>query len=256
MTKLFASDFDGTLYIHDSGELVSQPVMAAIAAFREAGGLFGACTGRPLRALTAQTAGVVPFDFYITSSGAALYDRDLQPLFVSTIPRELVREMYERYRGAAGDENVFLVADGHYWTLAHGGDGAVPIRRADSFDEIPGSFLGFSLLFPGADGNERAGEVAGEVAGDYGGVASSHQNLNSVDVVAAGCSKGRGLSVFAEHFGATLTAGMGDSFNDLPLLEKADVAYSFRRADGRVRAAADLLVDDAADAIRDFTWDR
>ena len=99
---------------------------------------------------------------------------------------------------------------------------------------------------------ERAASFVAGVGERLGGRVAAFQNLNSVDVVPAGCSKGTGLAIARERFGLGLVGGIGDSFNDLPLLGEADVAYTFNRAPEVVRAGADVLVDDVAEALADF----
>ena len=250
MTKLFASDFDGTLFFHDRpGQLVSQADLDAIAAFRAQGGLFGACTGRPLLGLTTQSDGHIDFDFYITTTGAALFDGERKLLWSKTIDREVLREMYDHYdRQLDEGEYQVLACGDNYWTI-----GQTPtqfdIPIASSFDELPGPFYGFSIETVTI---EAAAAYAVDLNERYAGVAVAHQNLNSIDVVPAGCTKGTGLRWMAEHYGADLVAGIGDSLNDLPLLEAADVSYTFASSEEGVRATADILVESAAEAIYDF----
>lgn len=250
MTKLFASDFDGTLHFwNEPGPLIAQRDMEAIAAFRETGGLFGVCTGRALGALTMQTEGFIDFDFYITTSGAALFDRDYQPIWRKTLPREVVREMYEYYNARlAPNEFQIMVAADQYWALMPTRDD-FDIPHADSFDQLEEPFYGFSIETVTV---EAATTYAIDFNQRYGHIAVAHQNLNSIDIVPAGCTKGTGLAMIAEHYGATLTGGMGDSFNDLPLIQAADVSYTFNSATPEVRNAADTLVDYAGEAIYDF----
>ena len=95
-------------------------------------------------------------------------------------------------------------------------------------------------------------EAAALVNERFAGIVQAYVNLASIDVVPAGCSKGTGLRMAAEHYGATLTAGIGDSYNDLELLKAADVAYTFHSSPAEMHADADVLVDAAAEAIRDF----
>ena len=95
-------------------------------------------------------------------------------------------------------------------------------------------------------------QIAAELAERYAGACVGYQNLNSVDVVAPGCSKGTGIAFVREHFGAHSVAAMGDSFNDLPMLEAADVAYTFPYVVEDVRDAADYLVSGVAEALEHF----
>ena len=249
MTKIFASDFDGTLYFHGAEEPIRPADLDAIHAFQEAGGLSGACTGRPLRALTTQTEGLVPFDFYIALTGGTVFDRDYQPIYHRTLPRELVRELYQRFAPRAKDGVALICASDDYWLLSEKAPLDWPISTCPSFDELPGPTQGMGMETLTV---EEAETLAAEVNDTYGDVACAYVNLASIDILPAGCSKGTGLLRAAEYFGAELTGGMGDSFNDVPLLEAADVSYSFSRCEPSVRAAANVLVDHASEALADF----
>ena len=248
MTKLFATDFDGTLYFHEDPEPIRRADLDAIAAFQQAGGLFGACTGRPVRALTVQSLDIVPFDFYIALTGATLHDRDVRPIMEATLPRDLVSELYERCKPYARDEMIMVCAQDDYWIIGRGADGW-PIRTAPTFADVPSPVQGIGME---NDTIEIAQWLADDVNAAYPGIVNAYVNLASIDVVPFGHSKGTGLRAAAEHFGATMTAGIGDSFNDLPLLEAADVAYTFNSAPEGMKEKADVLVDSVAEALADF----
>lgn len=248
MPKLFATDFDGTLYHHDRPDPISAADLDAIASFQQAGGLFGACTGRPVRALTMQSLGVVPFDFYIALTGATLHDRDVHPIATASLPREVVRAVYERCRPYARNGQIMVCAQDNFWTI---GEPVVdwPMQCVANFDELPEPVQGVGME---NETIEIAQWLAQDVMAAHPGVVDSYVNLASIDVVPHGHSKGTGLRRAAAHFGATLTGGIGDSFNDLPLLEAADVAYTFHSAPEEMRAQADVLVDSVAEALADF----
>ncbi len=255
MQKLFASDFDGTIHFWGASDdyIVNPTDTAAILRFQEAGGLFGVCTGRPLLGLTNQIDDApgldFSFDFYIATTGAALWDRDRQLIWNQTIPREVAEELYRTYSPRAATLGQAFVCTGEdYWLLA--GDNPFPvINRASSFDELRGPFYGYAME---TETIEVAQEAAADINERFAGIVQAYVNLASIDVVPAGNSKGTGLKRAAEYFGATLTAGMGDSFNDLELLKAADIAYTFNASDASMHDAADVLVDSAAEAITDF----
>lgn len=258
MQRLFASDFDGTLHFwtdggfggpDDPGEATSPKNLAAIRAFQAEGGLFGVCTGRPLIGLTSQTGDDIPFDFYIATSGAAVFDRDRQPIWRVDLTREVIREIYDLLLPLSlGSENALVIGADNYWTLAD--QPRWPqLGTARSIDEIAGPISGMGIETETVEGAQEAAALINE---RFDGVACAFVNLASIDVVPYGCSKGTGLARAAAHYGATLTGGIGDSFNDLPLLEAADVAYTFPTSEPRVRHAADLLVSDVAEALGDF----
>lgn len=249
MTKLFASDFDGTLYFHSEPEPVRTADLAAIRRFQADGGLFGVCTGRPMRALTPQTEGIIPFDFYIALTGATLHDRDVQPLIEAELPRDVVRELYERFAPFARDNTALVCAADNYWTFDRSLCEVWPIPYAPDFDHLPDPLQGFGVETVTVP---EAQALADAINAEYADVACAYVNLASIDVLPAGHSKGTGLRRAAEHFGATLTAGIGDSYNDLELLKAADVAYTFNSAPDEMKDHADVLVDSVAEALADF----
>lgn len=249
MTKLFASDFDGTLYFHNAEEPIRAADLEAIRSFQEQGGLFGACTGRPALALTDQTESIITFDFYVALTGGTVFDRDMHPIYQRELPRELVRELYGRYAPHARDGIALACAADNYWVVGSLDVDEWPVRTCATFDDLPSPTQGMGMETHTV---EEAVDLAAEVNATYGDVACAYVNLASIDILPAGCSKGTGLRRAAEYFGATLTAGMGDSLNDVPLLEAADVAYTFHRCDEGIRQAASVLVDHASEAIADF----
>jgi hypothetical protein len=111
---------------------------------------------------------------------------------------------------------------------------------------------GVQVVSLGFGTQERAARFVAGVGELLGGRVSAFQNLDSVDVVPTGCSKGAGLAVARERLGLGLVGGIGDSFNDLPLLDEADVAYTFNCAPEAVQEGADVLVDDVAGALVDL----
>lgn len=81
----------------------------------------------------------------------------------------------------------------------------------------------------------------------------------AMDVAAFGCSKWNGLRHYAKHHGIEESAflAIGDSLNDLPMLQGAGFAVAMGNADPEVKAAADAVVadndhDGVAEAIRRF----
>ena len=69
MKKVFASDFDGTLYFYKASDERKLPPenVEKVKQYQEAGHLFGLCTGRQVGGLTPFIGGIIRPDFYITS---------------------------------------------------------------------------------------------------------------------------------------------------------------------------------------------
>ena len=250
MTKLFASDFDGTLFFHDTNSFRPED-LEAIRRFRAEGGLFGLDTGRAFEAVVKQPEiRELPWDFVIASTGSSIFDREGACLWRKDVDKDAVRELYEGLAPyAMGPAYNFPVAADNYWTVGSRVDWPV-LRYAATFDDIEGPFTGGGIE---TETIEIAQEAAAFVRERFAGVFDAFVNLASIDVVPAGCSKGAGLARAAELFGATLTGGIGDSFNDLPLIEAADFGYAFRWADAALHLSASALVETEAEALADFS---
>ena len=81
---MLASDYDGTLR---QGNEVNQKTIDTINEFRKRGNLFGIVTGRDYvnGFEYFKRTNEFPFDFVITCSGAAAYDKEGNPYFIKRI---------------------------------------------------------------------------------------------------------------------------------------------------------------------------
>ena len=93
MKKVFASDFDGTLYFYKAEVKLPPENVAKVREYQEAGGLFGLCTGRQVGGLTPFIGGIMKPDFYITSTGANIVDGDFGGIYRRGIDRDVVDQI-------------------------------------------------------------------------------------------------------------------------------------------------------------------
>lgn len=245
----FASDYDGTLDLH-RGEGISAADRSAIRQFREHGGLFGMCTGRCREGLRHKVEGIIELDFAILMTGAVVLDGKGGILFERRIAHDTMKELVSRYKWMTF--GLYLVAGDEYWRKST----FSPVQKVNgvfnlvrSLDAIPDPLYGLAFRMP----TERAaGRIAQSINREYGEVVTAHQNKNSIDVTPAGCSKASGLQVVREQLGIDVMGAMGDSFNDMPMLEAADVGYTFPNVPVRVRNASDVLAKSVGSALEDF----
>ena len=250
MQKVFASDFDGTLYFYKAADPDKLPAanVEAIRRYQQAGNIFGLCTGRQVGGLTPFIKGLVEPDFYITSSGANIVDRSLAPIFKRGVDRQvadaLVRELnpkgYRLTLDIEGDICVFAKMDypGFYYVIS-------------GVDDAPEGLI--HQVSVHTESLEDAAAVAASVNARYGDYVQAFQNVIEVDIAPKGCSKGKGVSRLRKYyrgqFGDIRLYGIGDSINDLPLLEAADVSYTFPYAPKEVQDAADFVFPTIIDAL-------
>ena len=256
MKKVFASDFDGTLYFYlaeDDRKLPAENV-EKIREFQAAGHLFGLCTGRQVGGLTPFITGFVEPDFFITSSGANIVDRNyreirkkgVDPKIADAIVKKYGPENFRFTLDVEGDICVFKEMDypGKYYVIS------------SVADCPPGLIHQVSIHTESLDDAARMSAEINEEFGDY---VNAFQNVIEIDIAPKGCSKGEGVMFLREymkdHYGEMKLYGIGDSINDLPLLLASDVSYTFPYAPASVQEKATKVVDTIVDALEDCMRD-
>ena len=241
--KILLSDFDGTLCLHENGRSwYLDEDIEAIREFQKKGNLFGVCTGRPVRWLMRDMHPDIHPDIVVGSSGAGITDmKSGKTLLETVMPSSLVEELYR----TVGECRVFAVqSDGDIYYLA---DDKHPEPKVVSYDIVPKEHItGISIC---AGTPEKAAVMTEMINRKMGDRLAAFQNIDYLDIIPAGSSKGTGLAFVKEAYHSELTAGIGDSFNDIPMMDAADLAFTFRRSEMEVQEHADHIVDSIAEAI-------
>lgn len=238
----FASDYDGTL-VHPGNVLFPSDV-AAVRQFRAQGGMFGACSGRALNAVIgpADKAGI-KLDFVVASSGALVLGGG-QVLESHPVDQTVVSRLVSHYQG------VWIAVHTASHLLVET-DPTTPYQtRVESLEASLDEPV-YSLSINFGDG-AKAAEAVELIGRRFGDLVQPFQNVGSVDVVARGCSKGQGIEAVRHALGVDLMGGMGDSYNDVPLLDAVDVPFTFRSSPREVRAHAMYLAGSVAEALEVF----
>lgn len=241
--KILASDMDGTLFFH---RVVHIRDISAIRKFQRAGNKFGFCTGRFLSgAVDHNPIGLHP-DFYIASSGAVILDANLNILFERTIPYEIGKAIWNAYV----QENWMMVQTGNrdkVFVTSESWKNKGKVIVVKDFSVVQNEKIhGLSIV---VKTEEMALKVAEEIQNTYPEV-TPFVNKNSIDVVPKGCSKGQGTRFIQNYYGNHQIGGIGDNYNDLPMLEAADISFTFEKSPKDVREQATHIVDSVAHAIK------
>ena len=248
--ELFASDFDGTLRIYDQGTArYRREDIDMIRVFQKQGGLFGICTGRPLFWMLDSLHEDIRLDFAVTCSGAVIsqYDSVWHTLVSEAIsPQAAVRicsDTYRKYKvTASGNDRMYVFDENR------------KVCREQVYAEDPQALLtsqitAISVFAGGVDEAQRLCAYLNET---YGSDICAYQNIEYIDIVRAGSSKGTGMRKLKKMLGADRMAGIGDSFNDLPLLESCDMSFTFTDSPDSVKTKADYEVRSVAEALEIF----
>lgn len=245
--KVLASDLDGTLYFGEEVGVKPQDIKA-IKEFQKAGNLFGICSGRTYAGIKhAIEDEDVKLDFYILVSGACLMDKDGNYLYYHTIEKNLIQRILNVIDETninilfCHGENYYRMNPNHNMT----GYGIVihDIDEAE-FDHYDSLHLGFDNL-------ETLEKVKKNLKANFSDEIEIHHNVLNLDITPKGNSKGiaiknlhKYLSVKQENIYT-----IGDSYNDISMLDAVKTAFTFHESDEEVKKHAKYIVSNIAEAI-------
>lgn len=240
-----AADFDGTLYFRELITRYKPQDVKAIRHLQAQGHLFGLCTGRDFDSVCTplQDSGIVP-DFYVATSGAGIYDKDGHIRYEKLVSRSDYTQLFDQFHTKA---NMYIRGRHHVYAMQVSSEPTFRAIHAQAPDEIPDEANIQGVSF-GCFSREDAQWITDAVNERFDSVVA-FRNITFVDIVNVECSKGKGVRLAKELFGVDKMAGIGDFYNDIPLLEGSDTSFTFVQSPETVREKADHTVVDLADAI-------
>ena len=266
--QLIAFDMDGTLL--DSGKQILASSSAAIGEAAASGKTVAIASGRCPSMIAPYAAGLPGVRYAICTSGASLYDIAEDTVLTE---RSFSQEVIDYVADVVGDEDLMceiFSGRGFFYPAAdidrmdryHMGAYQETYRALgepmeSTWDVLVSGDLPlqkFNLHFARVEARER---VLAELADAE--VELARSETSSLEFSPAGVSKGSGLAELCRIAGLPLeaTIAVGDSDNDLPILERAGLAVAMGNAGERVLRAAGAVVadndhDGCAEAIRRF----
>ena len=235
MKFIFASDFDRTIYFRDG---FHKEDMEAIKAFQKEGNLFGLCTGRSLYGIEETMKEDFPFDFYLLATGCYLLDKNKIPFFTCELEEREIKRLIEEY----GDIYSYAINTGKDYVMVKDYYGI--FYNLSPFPEGQ-KYYGMSFYCPKT---ALASEVKDKIEKEHLGL-TAHQNGRYIDITVKGISKGSSIQKLREIYPDAFIFGIGDNFNDLPLLEEVDCSFTFESSNEGVKEKADYIVSSLKDAI-------
>ena len=243
--RVVACDFDNTLYFMKDEEPLRAADIFAILYYQQRGGLFGLCTGRSLVGVTGIIRPYIRPDFYILASGALVLDGEEKVLFKKCLPLQTVEEIYCRFVDPdPTTTRAVIQANDTVYTL---GPESYMQTHIDSFAALEDADVyGLSLAAPDKD---AAAQTAAQINESYGEEVAAFLNVTHVDLVPRGCSKGHGIEVIRSRFSVREMYGIGDSYNDLPLLRSVDHPWTLPCAPQEVQQASEGIVRSVSELL-------
>ena len=254
--KILASDLDGTL-LNTKGE-ISRENLEAIRSLHGMGVSFVPATGRAYNEIPAPLPENPYIRYFICSSGAAVYDKEVgKTVFSLGMTHDLsnrllsLLEAYDthvtvRYEGVSYiDETQVSDEDFEHYHMflphrhvlrRYGQPRAALMQWAHTLNEIEMICVFFSREDEMAACKKQLAALDGIVCAEIAPY--------SIEIISRRTGKGEALAALAKMIGTPIeeTAGVGDSTNDLPLLETAGLGIAVSNAAPAVKEASDLVI--------------
>ncbi len=250
--SLIVSDFDGTL-VNDDGS-ISESNKEAISKYRRDGGKFAISTGRLPNGILRRAKELGLSGAVSACQGSLIVDIESEEiLFKGTIPNALAVKICKKMEAMGLHIHVYDVWE-YYSNMD---DDALKLyegltqTKAQLVLEKPLSvFLaekGFDvckfLVMVAPEDNDRVLEQL--KTEKYPECCVTRSSKFLVEVINAKYSKGTAVQYLADYYGVPVekTIGVGDQWNDIPMIEKAGLGIAVKNADEKLKENADVILE-------------
>ena len=273
--KLVALDLDGTLF--DNSSRISKRNLTAIRSITDKGIHVVISTGRPFEGIPFDQIKGTGINNAITANGSGIYEISTgKCLYENAMDEELVTPIL----------NFLLTRDIHMDAFI-GGKGYTPVQCVETAQKltVPSSIKNYIIttrtrldnilqfihenqlkvqkmtlnFYPAADGTLIDRETVRKFLVSNPSITTVCGGYNNLEFTRADANKGVGLRKLAEILGVNpdATMAIGDTENDLAIIEAAGIGVAMGNATDAVKARADYVTttntkDGVAAAIEHF----
>ena len=273
--KLVALDLDGTLF--DNSSRISKRNLTAIRSITDKGIHVVISTGRPFEGIPFDQIKGTRINYAITANGSGIYEISTgKCLYENAMDEELVTPIL----------NFLLTRDIHMDAFI-GGKGYTPVQCVETAQKltVPSSIKNYIIttrtrldnilqfihenqlkvqkmtlnFYPAADGILIDRETVRKFLVSNPSITTVCGGYNNLEFTRADANKGVGLRKLAEILGVNpdATMAIGDTENDLAIIEAAGIGVAMGNATDAVKARADYVTttntkDGVAAAIEHF----
>lgn len=273
--KLVALDLDGTLF--DNSSRISKRNLTAIRSITDKGIHVVISTGRPFEGIPFDQIKGTGINYAITANGSGIYEISTgKCLYENAMDEELVTPIL----------NFLLTRDIHMDAFIDG-KGYTPVQCVETAQKltVPSSIKNYIIttrtrldnilqfihenqlkvqkmtlnFYPAADGTLIDRETVRKFLVSNPSITTVCGGYNNLEFTRADANKGVGLRKLAEILGVNpdATMAIGDTENDLAIIEAAGIGVAMGNATDAVKARADYVTttntkDGVAAAIEHF----
>ncbi|MBQ8295676.1 MAG: HAD family hydrolase [Clostridia bacterium] len=249
---LIVSDFDGTLVNKDG--TISEKNQQAIAAYIQAGGIFAISTGRMPKGILSRAQELGLQGMVCCCQGAIIMDIESgKPILEGKISFESTLAACKKMEELGLHIHIYDFWDFYcnmdddalkLYEYATRSKGQCVLDKSLSQFIEENKFCTYKLLAMVEEKDNAAIFDMLEKAA-FEGCEVTKSGTNLVEVINKNYSKGTAVEFLANHYGIPLekTIGIGDQWNDLPMIQKAGLGVAVNNADQRLKDQADYVCE-------------
>ena len=245
MYRLLAMDLDKTLLQQD-GSIPDETVMK-LRKLRSEGVHLALCTGR-VRASAEHYAQVIGGASVVSFNGSVIRTEDGR-IRESEIPAETVRKVldfcYENNVYVQFYRNDTILVDHHTPELDTDHD--IRFTEYKECGDLRLTDIRASPKMVALEMSDRVDDIIMKMRAQFPQLTMNISSRYVIEIMPKGIDKGYGLSVVAESLGIDRkdVVAVGDSMNDLAMVEWAGVGVAVANADDRLKSAADIVTKES-----------
>ncbi|MGN1481135.1 Cof-type HAD-IIB family hydrolase [Porcipelethomonas sp.] len=268
--QMIALDLDGTII--SNGSILSEKSAEAIEKAAASGVVIAVCTGRVLMEIPEEVKKINGIQYFITSNGAAIYDSRFNCIYEDPLPEATADKAIEilddynclldLYVGGHGYVQADNVKNIEQYKIGQGFHAVLQNNRIlvedihDFYYSNKPDIEKINLFF--ADLDERS-EAIGRLSKLLPPPNITYSMGNNLEVNSGNCCKGQGVHFLSGKLSINPKNIMtiGDSNNDISMLEYAGCSVAMGNAPENVKSAAKYITstcenDGAAEAIEKY----
>lgn len=250
MRKLFATDLDGTLL--ENHKSITEDNYKHIQKLKAFNHCFTIATGRGydyIEFLKMQYE--MDVDYFILLNGALIIDKYTNIIKHEIIHKETVKAIVSEFYNKDWKMHLTTGFKSFKFGEEEGqivNPNNILINDIEEVSKERISMIGISYKKEDA---KYVDGICRKINSKFGDIVVAYRNVNYIDIVPSGCSKGSGVEYIKqkEAIAHKDTFAIGDSWNDVSMFMSVEHSFTFKRAEKEIQTKARYLVDSVAECI-------
>lgn len=248
--KLFATDLDGTI-VHEVDK-VEKASINAIKELQKNGILVAVSTGRIFSGVKFLKENYgLNLDYFVLGNGSVVMDKDYKIIYKSVIDYAIVKNIYNYLLKAPIQGIIHVSTNDNLYYLSENAKIIKDYFFKSSIDKVADEeIVSFVVSFEGNE-ESKIEEIANDMRQKFPEI-EVYQNKHYIDLAPKNSSKASGIEKILEIEEIEELYTIGDSYNDISMLEMTENSFTFTSSPENVKKSAKNIVDDFSDSVNKF----